>query len=213
VDGYYVKIEDRIVLTGAFEDSDPDIGADLQALDVGAAQFFTNALDTKTKGVDIILTYQNSFDENDFKFSLAGNFNKMELGKIKTSSKLAGKEDIYFGKREQAFLLASAPETKLSFSIDYSRDKFNASLRMIYFGKITLIDWLDTEDIYEAKLTADASLSYEFTDNLTLLIGGANIFDIYPTEQDTETETGGIWDAVQMGFSGRFLFAKLIVLF
>ena len=213
VDGYYVKIEDRIVLTGAFEDSDPDIGADLQALDVGAAQFFTNALDTKTKGVDIILTYQNSFDENDFKFSLAGNFNKMELGKIKTSSKLAGKEDIYFGKREQAFLLASAPETKLAFSIDYSRDKFNASLRMIYFGKITLIDWLDTEDIYEAKLTADASLSYEFTDNLTLLIGGANIFDIYPTEQDTETETGGIWDAVQMGFSGRFLFAKLIVLF
>jgi len=213
VDGYYVKIEDRIVLTGAFEDTDPDIGTDLQLLGVGAAQFFTNALDTKTTGVDVILSYQNSFEENDIKFSFAGNFNNMKLGTINTSPKLAGKEDIYFGRREQAFLLASAPETKLSFSIDYGRDKFNASVRMIYFGEITLIDWLDTEDIYEAKLTTDASLSYDFTDNLTLLLGGANLFDVYPTQQDTETESGGLWDAVQMGFSGRFLFGKLIVHF
>jgi iron complex outermembrane receptor protein len=213
VDGYYVKIEDRIVLTGAFEDTDPDIGADIQALGVGAAQFFTNALDTKTTGVDVILSYQNSFDENNLRFSFAGNFNNMELGDINTSRKLKGKEDIYFGRREQAFLLASAPETKLSFAIDYGRDKFNASVRMIYFGEITLIDWLDTEDIYEAKLTTDASLSYDFTDNLTLLVGGANLFDIYPTQQDTETESGGLWDAVQMGFSGRFLFGKLIVHF
>lgn len=213
VDGYYVKIEDRIVLTGAFEDTDPDIGADLQALGVGAAQFFTNALDTKTTGVDVILSYQNTFDENNLRFSFAGNFNKMELGTIKTSPKLAGKEDIYFGRREQAFLLASAPETKLSFSVDYGRDKFNASVRLIYFGEITLIDWLDTEDIYEAKFTTDASLSYDFSDNLTLLVGGANLFDIYPTQQDTETESGGLWDAVQMGFSGRFLFGKLIVHF
>lgn len=213
VDGYYVRIEDRIVLTGAFEDTDPEIGADLQALGVGAAQFFTNAIDTKTTGVDVILSYQNSFNENDLRFSLAGNFNKMELGDITTSRKLKGKEDIYFGKREQAFLLASAPETKLSFSIDYGRDRFNASVRMIYFGEITLIDWLDTEDIYEAKLTTDASLSYELTNNLTLLIGGTNLLDVYPTEQDTETETGGLWDAVQMGFSGRFLFGKLIIHF
>jgi iron complex outermembrane receptor protein len=33
-----------------FQDTDPDIGDELQALNVGAAQFFTNAIDTKTKG-------------------------------------------------------------------------------------------------------------------------------------------------------------------
>jgi len=51
VDGYYVKIKDRVVLTGAFTSDDPDIGPILQELDVGAAQFFTNALDTQTFGV------------------------------------------------------------------------------------------------------------------------------------------------------------------
>jgi len=57
------------------------------------------------------------------------------------------------------------------------------------------------------------TLGYDFTDNLTFLIGGANIFDVYPTNQNTETETGGLWDAVQMGFSGRFYFAKMMINF
>jgi iron complex outermembrane receptor protein len=213
VDGYFVQINDRVVLTGAFEDTDPDIGEELQALDVGAAQFFTNAIDTKTFGVDIILTYSHSFDNHNFRLSYAGNFNDMELGDIYTSPKLAGKEDVYFGRREQHFLLASAPKSKMNLLLDYGINRFHSSVQVTYFGKVILIDWLDTEDIYEAKITTDLSLGYDVTDNVTFLVGGANIFDEYPTMQDTETETGGLWDAVQMGFSGRFYYAKMILNF
>jgi len=213
VDGYFVKINDRVVLTGAFEDTDPDIGEELQALDVGAAQFFTNAIDTKTLGVDIILTYSHSFDNHNFRLSYAGNFNNMELGDIYTSPKLAGKKDVYFGRREQHFLLASAPKSKMNLLLDYGINRFHSSVQVTYFGKVVLIDWLDTEDIYEAKITTDLSLGYDITDNVTFLVGGANIFDEYPTMQDTETETGGLWDAVQMGFSGRFYYAKMTLNF
>lgn len=213
VDGYFVQINDRVVLTGAFEDTDPDIGEELQALDVGAAQFFTNAIDTKTFGVDIILTYAHSIGDHNFRLSYAGNFNNMELGDIYTSPKLAGKEDVYFGRREQHFLLASAPKSKMNLLLDYGINRFHSSVQVTYFGKVVLIDWLDTEDIYEAKITTDLSLGYDLTDNVTFLVGGANIFDEYPTMQDTETETGGLWDAVQMGFSGRFYYAKMILNF
>ena len=213
VDGYFVQINDRVVLTGAFEDTDPDIGEELQALDVGAAQFFTNAIDTKTLGVDIILTYSHSFDNHNFRLSYAGNFNNMELGDIYTSPKLAGKKDVYFGRREQHFLLASAPKSKMNLLLDYGINRFHSSVQVTYFGKVILIDWLDTEDIYEAKITTDLSLGYDITDNVTFLVGGANIFDEYPTMQDTETETGGLWDAVQMGFSGRFYYAKMTLNF
>lgn len=130
VDGYSVNINDRIVLTGAFEQDDPDIGTELKALDVGAAQFFTNAIDTKTSGIDVILTYSKNFGDNQLKFSYAGNFNKMKLGEVKTSPKLAGKKDIYFGKREQFFLLASAPSNKMTFSLDYSLNRLHANLRL-----------------------------------------------------------------------------------
>jgi iron complex outermembrane receptor protein len=212
VDGYYVKINDRIVLTGAFDQSDPDIGADLVALNVGAAQFFTNALDTKTLGVDAILTYAMNFDAHQLRLSYAGNFNRMTLGAVKTSPKLAGKQDTYFGDREQHFLIASAPPAKNSLTVDYGYEQFHANLRFTHFGRVSLIDWLGTEDVYTAKVTTDFSLAYDLTNNLTLVAGAANVFDVYPTQQeDTETETGGLWDAVQMGFSGRFYFARLNV--
>jgi iron complex outermembrane recepter protein len=209
VDGYYVAIEDRIVLTGAFGDDDPDIGDELQALNVGAAQFFTNALDTETLGLDVVLAYEARFGASDLRLSFAGNFNDMTLGDIETSEPLEGKEDVYFGAREQAFLLASAPPSKLNLTLDYERGPVSTNVRLVRFGEVTLIDWLDTEDVYEAKITADASLGFAVSDAVRLTLGGSNLFDTYPTLQDTETETGGLWDAVQMGFGGRFYYARL----
>ncbi|UII32687.1 TonB-dependent receptor [Fulvivirga ulvae] len=209
VDGYFVDIQDRIVLTGAFEDTDPEIGSELQALNVGAAQFFTNAVDTRTTGVDIIVQYSTRMGRGDLKATMAANFNDMSIEDIKTNQKLAGKEDIYFGEREQYFLLASAPDSKINLTLDYTIDKFNINLRLVRFDEVILIDWLGTKDVYEAKISTDLALGYKFTDNIRLIVGGSNILDELPTRQDTETETGGLWDPVQMGFNGAFYFAKL----
>jgi iron complex outermembrane receptor protein len=209
VDGYFVDIQDRIVLTGAFDTGDPDIGGDLAALNVGAAQFFTNALDTQTLGLDVILTYTTLVGPGRLQVSYAGNFNDLELGDIATSPTLAGKEDVYFGRREQHFLQASAPPSKMNLTFDYKQDKVNVNLRFIRFGQITLIDFLDTEDVYEARVTTDLSAGYDLSPNVRLVLGAENLLNTYPTEQDTETETGGIWDAVQMGFSGSLYYGKL----
>ncbi|HWP37389.1 MAG TPA: TonB-dependent receptor, partial [Gemmatimonadales bacterium] len=190
VDGYFVDVNDRIVLTGAFEDTDPDIGADLQAVGVGAGQFFTNAISTETKGVDIVLGYQGNIGFNRVGVSLAANFNDMELGEINTSPKLVGKEDIYFGRREQYFLLASAPDTKIGLTTTYGTGNVDALVRLVRFGEVTLIDWIDTEDVYEARFTTDASVTYRVSRNVSFTLGGNNVFNRYPTQQDTETETG-----------------------
>lgn len=209
VDGYYVSIKDRIVLTGAFEDTDPDIGADLQALNVGAAQFFTNAIDTKTKGIDIVLQHTAHFNDHQLSTTLAGNFNDMELGKIHTTDRLQGKEDIYFGTREQRFLLASAPNSKINLTFDHRYGPFNANLQFVRFGKVVLEDWIGTKDVYDPKVVTNITLGYQITHHVTLTAGAANLFNVYPDQQDTETETGGLWDAVQMGFSGTYYFTKL----
>jgi iron complex outermembrane receptor protein len=210
VDAYHVEIKDRIVLTGAFDQSDPDIGADLVALNVGAAQFFTNALDTKTDGADVDINYAFRVDRNRFNLSFAGNFNYMELGEIHTTPKLANKKEIYFSRREQHFLLASAPRDKMNMSLDYGLDQFHANVRFTHFGQVVLTDYDPKEYTYDPKVTTDVSLGYDIVSGMTLIVGAANVFDVYPTKQDdSETETGGAWDAVQMGFSGRFMFARL----
>jgi iron complex outermembrane recepter protein len=141
--------------------------------------------------------------------SYAANFNEMELGDIKTSDKLKGKEDIYFGEREQYFLLASAPNSKMNLGFDYKIRKFNANLRFVRFGEVRLIDFIDEEDIYSPKITTDLTLGLNLSNVFSLHVGSANLFNVYPDAQDTETETGGLWDAVQMGSGGAFYFARL----
>jgi iron complex outermembrane recepter protein len=211
LDLYHVEINDRIVLTGAFEDTDPDIGADLQQLNVGAAQFFTNAIDTRTTGLDLVLNWSREFsDNNRLRLAFVSNFNNMKLGDITTSAKLKGKENIYFGSREQKFLLASAPKSKLNFTVDYLINEFNINARVVRFSEVTLEDWLGTDDIYKAAYVIDLTLGYKFNPSIAFKLGVANLFNTYPSEQDTETETGGLWDSVQMGINGRFLFSKVM---
>jgi iron complex outermembrane receptor protein len=209
VDGYYVEIKDRIVLTGGFDDTDPEIGDDLQNLGVAFAQFFTNALDTKTTGLDAVLTYATTLGANPFRITFVGNLNKMELGKVNVSPGLEGKEENYFGAREEKFLLASAPPSKFNLSFDYKLNRASFNLRFVRYGEIVFIDYGDEEDIYTPKITTDVTIGFQVSPGLNVSVGAANIFNAYPDAQDTETETGGVWDAVQMGFSGAFYFAKL----
>jgi iron complex outermembrane receptor protein len=208
IDGYIVDIDDRILLTGAFDDTDPEIGQDLQDLGVAAAQFFTNALDTQTKGIDVVLAHQFYFGNQRLRWSLAGNFNDLELGEVHTTERLEGREDIYFGLRDQAFLLASAPSSKVTLTVDHNIGRLDTQVRVTNYGRVSLVDWLDTRDVYKAKATTDVSLGYRVNSRARITVGAANVFNVYPTQQDTETETGGLWDAVQMGFSGAFYFAR-----
>lgn len=88
--------------------------------------------------------------------------------------------------------------------------KFNAGVGLTHFSEIVLIDFTDAEDVYGAKITADLNVGYKLTDNLKFTIGGNNIFNEYPDQQnDGETEAGGYWDAVQMGFGGAYYYARL----
>ncbi len=215
VDGYYVDVRDRIVLTGTFSPN-TDSGhvdevweTELKNLNVAGAQFFANALDTKTLGVDVIATYTTMLGPGRLQASVAANINKMTLGAIKTSNLLEGQEDTYFGLREKAFLLASAPPFKVNLTLDYKINRFNVNLRFVQFGGVTLVDWADTDDVYTAKLVTDLALGYSITEKVGLVLGSSNLFNALPDIQNIDTESGGRWDPVQMGFNGRMVFGRL----
>ncbi len=199
VDGYYINVKDRIVLTGTF--------AAPQIPNVAEAQFFANGVDTETVGLDIILSWKGNYDFGNLSATLAGNMNNMYIKDVKNGNL---DEETFFGKREEGFLLASAPESKFSFNANYNKEKFNAGIGLTHFSEIILIDFENTEDIYEAKITTDLNFGYKLTDQLKLTIGGNNIFNEYPDQQDDgNTEAGGYWDAVQMGFGGAYYYARL----
>ncbi|RZL07929.1 MAG: TonB-dependent receptor [Hymenobacter sp.] len=210
VDGYYIHIQDRIVLTGTFDQSDSAIGATLAGLNVGQAQFFANAASTSTFGLDAVLANTLGVGSGRLTTTLAGNLNRLNVTSVQTTPLLAGKEETFFGAREQAFVKASAPPFKVNLTFDYSLGRFGALVRFVEFGGVTLIDYNGDENRYNARLTTDVALSYALTNQLRLSIGSSNLFNQYPNFFNPQaTETGGAWDPVQMGSNGRFLFAKL----
>jgi iron complex outermembrane recepter protein len=59
-------------------------------------------------------------------------------------------------------------------------------------------------------MTVDLSLSFQFTSNLSMTVGGTNLFNKYPTPQfDTWTDQGGLMDSVQMGSDGAYFFGRV----
>lgn len=215
VDGYLINVKDRIVLTGYFDASALNLG-------VSAAQFFTNGVDTKTAGLDVVLAWKKKFGDSNFTATLVGNINHMTIGDVKNGTL---DKETFFGEREKAFLLASAPSNKFGLNLNYDKKWFNAGLAFTRFSKVELLDYQMYEDVadygsfanqikaatdtYNAKIVTDLTLGFKLNKSSKLSIGANNLFNIYPDQQDDWVEAGGYWDAVQMGFSGAYYYARL----
>ncbi|HSD05907.1 TonB-dependent receptor [Flavobacterium sp.] len=201
VDGYYIGVKDRIVLTGYFDASNLNLG-------VSEAQFFANGVDTETYGLDIVFSWRKTFGASTFGANLVGNINNMKITKVLNG---ALDEETFFGAREKAFLQASAPENKFSLNLNYAIKKFDAGLTLTHFSEVVLVDYDGADDVYHQKTITDLTAGYQLSKEIKLSIGCNNLFNIYPTKQDEigSTEAGGYWDAVQMGFSGAFYYARL----
>ena len=214
VDGYYINVQDRIVLTGNFDAPQID--------NVEAAQFFANGADTETVGLDIVLSNEFSLGEGKLTTSFIGNFNDMTITDVKNGNL---DEQTFFGERDKSFLLASAPDSKLTLNLTYDIEWFDVALGLTRFSEITLLDFQMFEDVadygslanqvaaasdvYDSKIVTDLNLGFKLNDALKLNVGSNNLFNVYPDQQDDWTEAGGYWDAVQMGFGGAYYYAKL----
>lgn len=225
VDGYLINVKDRIVLTGYFD-------ASALGMNVDKAQFFVNGVDTKTTGLDIVLAWKKTINENRLGATLVGNINDMKIDKIKNGNL---DEKTFFGERDRAFLLASAPPNKFGLNLNYGRKWFDAGLAFTRFSEVKLLDYQMSDltpedfrtspdqtedqlyaiqkkaatDTYGAKIVTDLTLGFKLSKSTKISIGANNLLNIYPDQQDDWVEAGGYWDAVQMGFNGAYYYARL----
>ena len=201
VDGYLINVRDRIVLTNTFDATALNLG-------VSKAQFFVNGVNTVTKGIDMVLAWKDAFGSSKFGATLVGNINNMQVTKVKNGSL---DQETFFGARDVAFLKASAPNSKFGLNLSYSRKWFDAGLAFTRFSKVVLVDYAGLDNVYDPKIVNDLTVGFQLIKQLKLSVGSNNLFNIYPTKQDESqnTEAGGYWDAVQMGFSGAYYYTRL----
>lgn len=223
VDGYYTRINDRIVYTDLFQGSnapnasavDQEIYRLLAIANANRAAFFANAINTETKGIDLVVSYGTALGTGNFRADLVGTLTETKkVGAVKASEKLKGKENIYFSEASRIFLESSVPKTKAGLTLSYGLGNWNFFVRNTYFGKVeeatTNVAFLQT---YDAKVVTDASIGYRLGKELRLTVGANNLLDVYPERVADPGNTGSnqfIFSrrATQFGYNGRFLFAR-----
>lgn len=218
---------------------DQTLAALMNGLKVSYAQFFANGVNTSNYGIDYVIEYSKKFGANKLRALLTGNFQNMSIDKINVPAKLGGSsflQQTFLSDREKYFILASAPKMKSSLHVEYGKKQFTAGLRLTYFGKINLLgygqDGLgiaptvpldngngDVSDLhqYSGKMVTDIYASRPISKSFILTIGIDNVLNVHPDfgvangakDWAYNNETGGPWDAVQMGGNGRRLFLRV----
>jgi iron complex outermembrane recepter protein len=253
VDGYMIKVKNRVLLTGGLFQGDPNLpasfNAELAALNVGEARFLVNSASTTNTGIDVVADYSKKWNNKSVRFLLAGNLQNIKIDRVNVPSQLGGNNFVsqktFFSDREESLLKASAPASKFTLQSFYNCKKIGFGLTLTSFGAIKINGFgvgdatfapfsgvnpqIPTDadpnvlipDVanYKMKLVADIFVSYKFKKGITFFAGADNVLNNHPNFSadprakesfalNSGNETGGAWDAVQMGYNGRKLFAR-----
>lgn len=230
VDAYQIDIDNRIILTNNFSGgNDPNLKAQLDAVGASTANFFTNAIDTRARGLEAVLSYNKKFGgKHSLRTTLAMTFidNEVKNGpdgkpNIKASPVLinSGQLGNYFNREDESRVEVANPKNKINLTFNYKISKLGVMLRFVQFGKVIYLDpSIDPtkpenfpvnaftgqkqtlDQEFGGKTITDISVSYQLLNSLSATIGANNLFDVYP---DIQSHSGNM-------SSGRFVYSRRV---
>ncbi|HEX8331006.1 MAG TPA: TonB-dependent receptor, partial [Segetibacter sp.] len=230
VDAYQIDINNRIILTNNFTGGTNQALKDqLKAAGATTANFFSNAIDTRARGLEAVFAYSKSFSQgHSLRTTLAMTFIDNEVKKgsdgkpiIHASPVLIASGELgnYFNREDQSRIEVANPKNKINLTFNYKIKKFGAMLRFVNFGKVQYLDpgmnpanpagfpineftgnKETLDQEFSAKTVTDLSLSYQLAPELSFTVGANNLFDRY---QDMHTHSGN------MSF-GRFVYSRRV---
>jgi iron complex outermembrane receptor protein len=161
------------------------------------AQFFSNAIDTETKGIEVVLTHDTDLGNWGFlTTTLSGAHNETEVENINAPRGIS--EEVFFSQAQIDNVETGQPQDRFIANFDWGLNGFSANLRFNYYGEVETsfftcktqklpceglgIDGPETSVKSDGQLLTDLELAYDFGNGLVAAVGGENIFDEYPDE-------------------------------
>jgi len=186
IDGYSIKVKNRIGISQNFTVSAADLAAEPALAGVGvggSVQYFTNGFDTLTRGIDVVSSYRTDLAGGKLNLTLAYNYNR---------SKVTRFDPGVIGATQLIDIKYLAPAHRANFAANWQLGDFSLNLRESYYGS-----WRDSTDYplragnvggaaiidgqhFGAKFVTDLDVSYTFMDHYTLTVGANNLFNTYP---------------------------------
>ncbi|TAL73035.1 MAG: TonB-dependent receptor [Rhodanobacter sp.] len=216
LDFYQVDINDRIILsedlTGpAVENYLTSVGIPF----VSGGRFFTNAVNTRTRGVDLVATWPLTLATGTLKFTGGYNHNKTDIRHVRPNPPqlgLAGLELPVIGREEAGIITVGSPHNKAFLAATWTQGTWTLRAQATRYGAFTfVVPVLPGDQTYAARTLTDVSAAYTLAD-WTLTLGANNLFNVYPEHSTPTNNFYGLLpypEGSPFGFSGRYWYANL----
>jgi iron complex outermembrane receptor protein len=233
IDAYQIKVKDRILLSETLQGT--QVVNILRAngiQEVYGALIFSNAADTRTRGLDIVGTYRAGLGDMGLAtISLSANFNKTKFTEI---DPLGIGTAQFIGRARQGDLSEGTPRDKFIANVLWEKDAFNANLRATRYGKIwsragavsnVTSAWVactrtgptDTnctpqfvDNLVKPKVILDLEIGAKLAKGVKLSVGANNLLNTYPSKLKPASQVAGnLYNAyAPYGISGGFYYGR-----
>ena len=212
-DAYRIDVDDRIVASGVLGrgDAGSPIDVALAAFPgVDAVQFFTNAIDTRTVGLDAQLSYPVVTRTGVLTLTAAGNWTRTRIvGGVRRPAGVGGAD--LFNPQERSYIENGLPVRKLVGTARWQAGRWNALARTTHFGGVEAVNLFGPNEHVPVAYVTDAAVGAT-RGRYELSLGVNNLFDRLPPRQDYANSYFGIFQYARVapyGIRGRFVYANL----
>ena len=190
LDLYRIRLDSRIVLSSQFA-VDPERAARLVALgvpgasDIAQVRFFTNDVDTETRGIDVVAAWQTDWIVGSTSLQAAVNFNRTEFARRGAHVDAEAEHDIERG----------VPGTRAVVTVSHTWNRLDLLVRARYYGPYenSLDASLATIQRFSREVMVDVEATWTFQDRYAVRIGAQNLLDNYPDPGEFEVCCGRIY--------------------
>ncbi len=230
VDVFRIDIDDRIIFSSNIapesigtdglpcngSNSNCPIRAILAPFGVAQAQFFTNAIDTRTTGVDVVAEYSNEALGGTLDLTALLHWNDTEVKARRSQSPILSPTQL-FDDSQVTLVEEGQPGEHHVFQAVWARGAFDWTLRANYYGEVAGEGFTPGfKQTWDGATLFDAALGWNVNDKLRVTVGGNNIFDTYPDKWDAVNAfpfpqlgfTYG-WETLPFGINGAYYYAKV----
>jgi iron complex outermembrane receptor protein len=198
-DVYQIAVKDRVVGSGTLYGTfggvlkSPAVNAAIVAngnvlenVPFSGINVFTNGLDTRTQGAELVLTAPSDFGEaGRVDWSFAANYNTTQITAIRpTPAVIAASGQSLFDAVARSNLETASPKYKLVASGLYKRGRWSVNLRESLYGPSSRYQDPGDGNFYldriGQKFITDLDVSWQLTPHIRLSVGADNLFDVYP---------------------------------
>ena len=216
LDFYRIELEDRFyavsTLDVSTDETDADAYANFLKLEaagvagantIGGVNYFQNAFDTVTNGMDFVVTYTMG----DTVLSTSVNYNKTEIDSDASA---------FLNAEDQFDLENAIPEWRGVASAKHSFDDLTLLVRANVYGSYenAISSDATTRQEYDPTVFFDLEATYQISENVSIAAGARNIFDEYPDKDNGDECCGAVyWSSNIVDWQGGYYYMRLNTVF